>query len=103
MPTPAQVERSVQLISQAQSRLRGSMQLQAVFPDYYARYPKTCVGGWGRQMMLIDPAGHAPPCHSAAIIPGMKFDSVRDHSLEWLWQDSPAFNRFRETNWMKGP
>jgi PqqA peptide cyclase len=103
MPTPAQVERSVQLISQAQSRLSGRIQLQAVFPDYDARYPKTCVGGWGRQMMLIDPAGHALPCHSAAIIPGMKFDSVRNHSLQWLWQDSPAFNRFRGTDWMRGP
>jgi PqqA peptide cyclase len=103
MPTPTQVERSVQLIQQAQSRLSGRIQLQAVFPDYYARYPKPCVGGWGRQMMLIDPAGLALPCHAAAIIPGLEFDSVRTHSLEWLWQHSPAFNRFRGQSWMKDP
>lgn len=103
MPTPAQVERSVHLISQAQSRLSGRIQLQAVFPDYYARYPKTCVGGWGRQMMLIDPAGQALPCHAAGIIPGLEFDSVRSHSIEWLWRHSPAFNRYRGQDWMKEP
>ncbi|WP_158941334.1 pyrroloquinoline quinone biosynthesis protein PqqE [Granulicella sp. S190] len=103
MPTPAQVERSVQLINEAQSRLSGRIQLQAVLPDYYARYPKTCVGGWGRQMMLLDPVGLALPCHAAAIIPGMHFDSVRDHSLEWLWKHSAAFNRFRGNDWMKDP
>jgi PqqA peptide cyclase len=103
MPTPAQVERSVRVITQAQSRLSGRIQLQAVLPDYYARYPKTCVGGWGRQMMLIDPAGQALPCHAAAIIPGLEFDSVRLHSLEWLWRQSAAFNCYRGQDWMKEP
>jgi PqqA peptide cyclase len=103
MPTPAQVEKSVRLITEAQSRLSGRIQLQAVLPDYYARYPKTCVGGWGRQMMLIDPIGQALPCHAAGIIPGLEFDSVRAHSLQWLWEHSPAFNRFRGNDWMAQP
>jgi PqqA peptide cyclase len=103
MPTPSQVERSVRLIAEAQSRLSGRIQLQAVLPDYYARYPKTCVGGWGRQMMLIDPSGLALPCHAAGIIPGLEFDSVRRHSLQWLWEESSAFNRFRGHDWMALP
>jgi PqqA peptide cyclase len=103
MPTPAQVERSVRLIAEAQSRLSGRIQLQAVLPDYYARYPKTCVGGWGRQMMLIDPSGQALPCHAAGIIPGLEFDSIRTHSVQWLWEQSPAFNRFRGHDWMAPP
>jgi len=103
MPTPTQVEKSVRLIAEAQSRLNGRIQLQAVLPDYYARYPKTCVGGWGRQMMLIDPIGQALPCHAAGIIPGLEFDSVRTHSLQWLWERSPAFNRFRGSDWMAQP
>lgn len=103
MPTPAQVEKSVRLITEAQSRLSGRIQLQAVLPDYYARYPKTCVGGWGRQMMLIDPIGQALPCHAAGIIPGLEFDSVRTHNLQWLWEHSPAFNRFRGNDWMAQP
>jgi PqqA peptide cyclase len=103
MPTPSQVERSVQRITEAQSRLSGRIQLQSVLPDYYARYPKTCVGGWGRQMILIDPAGKALPCHAAAIIPGLEFDTVRNHSLDWIWRHSSAFNRFRGDSWMKDP
>ena len=67
MPTPVQVERSLRQITEAQSRLKGRIQLQAVFPDYYARYPKACVGGWGRQMILIDPVGRALPCHAAGL------------------------------------
>jgi pyrroloquinoline quinone biosynthesis protein E len=98
-----QVERSLQLIAEAQSRLSGHIQLQSVLPDYYARYPKACVGGWGRQMILIDPAGTALPCHAAAIIPGMEFDTVRAHSLDWIWRHSLAFNRFRGDGWMKDP
>ncbi len=103
MPTPSQVEKSVRLITEAQSRLSGRIQLQAVLPDYYARYPKTCVGGWGRQMILIDPSGQALPCHAAGIIPGLEFDSVRTHSVQWLWEQSPAFNRFRGHDWMTQP
>ncbi len=103
MPTQVQVERSLPMIAEAQARLSGRIQLQAVLPDYYARYPKPCVGGWGRQMILIDPAGTAFPCHAAGIIPDMKFDSARTHSLEWLWRDSPAFNTFRGQDWMGAP
>ena len=103
MPTPAQVENSIALIEAAQRRMQGRIHLQAVMPDYHARYPKPCVGGWGRQMMLIDPAGRALPCHAAAIIPGMEFDSARERSLQWLWSESPAFNRFRGEDWMRDP
>jgi PqqA peptide cyclase len=103
MPTPVQVERSLRQITEAQSRLKGRIQLQAVFPDYYARYPKACVGGWGRQMILIDPVGIALPCHAAGTIPDLEFDSVREHSLEWIWRHATAFNRFRGQGWMEEP
>ncbi len=103
MPTPVQVERSLRQITEAQSRLKGRIQLQAVFPDYYARYPKACVGGWGRQMILIDPMGRALPCHAAGTIPDLEFDSVRERSLEWIWRHGTAFNRFRGQGWMEEP
>jgi pyrroloquinoline quinone biosynthesis protein E len=100
MPTEEQVERSIPIVAAAKERLRGKIHLEAVFPDYFGSFPKACVGGWGRQMMLIDPAGQALPCHSAAIIPGMTFDNVREHSLEWIWKCSSAFQRFRGDEWM---
>jgi len=100
MPTPEQVERSIPIVEAAKQRLKGKIHLEAVFPDYFGSFPKACVGGWGRQMMLIDPAGQALPCHSAAVIPGLKFDNVRDHDLRWIWNSSSAFNRFRGDAWM---
>jgi len=100
MPTQEQVDRSIPIVEAAKARLKGKIHLEAVFPDYYANFPKACVGGWGRQMMLIDPTGQAMPCHAAAVIPGLRFDSVREHDLAWLWRDSPAFNRFRGDAWM---
>jgi PqqA peptide cyclase len=100
MPTQEQVDRSLPIIEAAKQRLKGKIHLEAVFPDYFGSFPKACVGGWGRQMMLIDPIGQALPCHSAGIIPGLHFDNVRDHDLAWIWESSPAFERFRGDAWM---
>jgi PqqA peptide cyclase len=100
MPTQEQVDRSLPIIEAARQRLKGKIHLEAVFPDYFGSFPKACVGGWGRQMMLIDPIGQALPCHSAGIIPGLHFDNVRDHDLAWIWESSPAFERFRGDAWM---
>jgi len=103
MPTRMQLEHSTCVLQKAQSRLSGHIHLQAVIPDYFAKYPKACVGGWAQQLLLIDPAGRALPCHSAGIIPGMSFDSIRDHDLAWIWRESAAFNRFRGHAWMQEP
>jgi pyrroloquinoline quinone biosynthesis protein E len=103
LPTRAQVERSMQTIAAAQERLRGQMRIDYVVPDYYAKYPKACMGGWGRRLLLIDPAGQALPCHAAGIIPGLQFDNVRDRSLQWIWRESAAFNKFRGEAWMSEP
>jgi pyrroloquinoline quinone biosynthesis protein E len=103
LPTRPQLERSIRVLQEAQKRLSGRIHLQAVVPDYFAKYPKACVGGWAQQLLLIDPAGRAMPCHSAGVIPGMTFDSVRDHSVEWVWRESAAFNRFRGQDWMEEP
>jgi pyrroloquinoline quinone biosynthesis protein E len=74
-----------------------------VLPDYYEDLPKPCMGGWGREAILIAPNGDVLPCQSASIIPGMEFDNVRDKSLEEIWFESEAFNRFRGTDWMPEP
>ncbi len=100
MPTQEQVERSTAVVEAARERLKGSIHLEAVFPDYFGSYPKACMGGWGKQTMLIDPVGNVMPCHAAAVIPNLVFDSVRQHDLAWIWNESPAFNRFRGEDWM---
>jgi PqqA peptide cyclase len=103
LPTHIQVERAVEIVAAAEKRLSGRIRIDSVVPDYYAQYPKACMGGWGRRLMLIDPEGHALPCHAASVIPGLAFDSVRDHSLRWLWEESIAFRRFRGEDWMPEP
>jgi len=103
IPTREQLENCMRIVEAAQQRLSGRMRIDCVVPDYYARYPKACMGGWGRRLILIDPAGHALPCHAAGVIPGMTFDNVREHSLEWIWRESAAFQRFRGEQWMPEP
>ncbi len=100
MPTQEQVHRSIRIVEEAKQRLKGKIHLESVVPDYFGSFPKACVGGWGRQTMLIDPIGQALPCHTAAVIPGMSFDNVREHDLEWIWRESSAFQRFRGDAWM---
>jgi pyrroloquinoline quinone biosynthesis protein E len=99
LPTRAQLDRAVAVVAAAGERLRGKVRI----PDYHARFPKACMGGWGRQLMLIDPAGRALPCHAAGVIPGMRFDNVREHTLDWIWQSSEAFQKFRGEAWMPEP
>jgi PqqA peptide cyclase len=103
LPTREQLESCMRIVEAAQERLAGRMRIDCVVPDYYARYPKACMGGWGRRLLLIDPAGQVLPCHAAGIIPGMSFDNVREHSLEWIWRESAAFQRFRGEQWMPEP
>jgi pyrroloquinoline quinone biosynthesis protein E len=103
MPSRDQVERAATLIEQLRARHRGSIVIDAVVPDYHARYPKPCVGGWGRRSLNITPSGKVLPCHAAETLPGLDFWNVRDHSLAEIWASSPAFNAFRGTAWMKEP
>jgi pyrroloquinoline quinone biosynthesis protein E len=103
MPTRAQAERAVALIAELRARHRGRIVIDAVVPDYYARYPKPCVGGWGRRSLNVTPSGKVLPCHAAETIPGLEFWSVREHALAEIWASSPAFNAFRGTTWMKEP
>jgi pyrroloquinoline quinone biosynthesis protein E len=103
MPTAEQVERAVESVKELREKHHGRIVIDAVVPDYYARYPKPCVGGWGRRSLNVTPVGRVLPCHAAEVIPGLEFWTVREHSLAEIWQYSPAFNAFRGTNWMPDP
>jgi pyrroloquinoline quinone biosynthesis protein E len=103
MPTRAQIEASAVIVDRAAERYRGRMQIIYVLPDYYSEYPKPCYGGWGNLYIVVTPDGVAMPCHAASQIPTLVFDNVREHSLEWIWGESPAFQAFRGEGWMKEP
>lgn len=103
MPTKAQVMKTVDIVEAAREKYKGVMVFDFVVPDYYAKFPKPCMGGWGRGSMNISPAGKVLPCHIAESIPGLQFDNVRDKSLSEIWLNGQAFNAFRGTSWMKEP
>ncbi|OAF10895.1 pyrroloquinoline quinone biosynthesis protein PqqE [Bradyrhizobium neotropicale] len=104
MPTVAQLDETTRIVEEARERLKGTLAIDYVVPDYYALRPKKCMGGWGRQFFNISPAGKVLPCHAAESITGLDFESVRsNHSIAWIWQNSDAFNRYRGTGWMKEP
>ena len=100
MPTRAEVAASIAVVEAARKRLEGRLVIDLVVPDYYAQYPKACMGGWGRRTLNVTPSGKVLPCHAAETIPGLEFWSVAEHSLAAVWYDSPAFNAFRGTAWM---
>ena len=103
MPTVAQIDETSSIVEEARVHLKGILDIDYVVPDYYASRPKKCMGGWGRQFFNISPSGKILPCHAAETITGLKFESVRDHSIAWIWQNSEAFNRYRGTGWMPEP
>jgi pyrroloquinoline quinone biosynthesis protein E len=103
MPTGEQVARASAEVEALREARAGTIVIDYVTPDYHARYPKPCVGGWGRRSLNVTPSGRVLPCHAAETIPGLEFWSVRDHSLAEIWADSPAFGAFRGTDWMREP
>jgi pyrroloquinoline quinone biosynthesis protein E len=103
LPTRAQLAKAVAIVAEAEKRFAGRIRIDSVVPDYYAKYPKACMGGWGRRLMLINPAGKVLPCHAAEVLPSLSFDNAREKTLEWIWQESSSFRRFRGEDWMPEP
>ncbi len=103
MPTAKQVVRAAESVEHLRQQHHGEIVIDAVVPDYFARLPKPCVGGWGRRSLNVTPSGKVLPCHAAESIPGLEFWSVHEHSLAEIWENSPAFNAFRGTDWMTEP
>ena len=103
LPTREQLDRSLEILRDAEERLRGRVRVEYVVPDYYAKYPKACMGGWGRKVMLVTPGGDVLPCHAANVLPGMTFENVETRPLREIWEDSDAFRKFRGEDWMPEP
>lgn len=103
LPTREQFEEAEAIAQAYKERLRGRMKIYYVVPDFYEDRPKACMNGWGTTFLTIAPDGTALPCHEARILPGLDCPNVRDYSIREIWEDSPAFNRFRNFEWMQEP
>jgi len=62
---------------------------------YYAKYPKPCMGGWGRQADgdYGERRCASLPCR-ASQFPASAFENVKDRSLREIWEHSAAFQKF---------
>ncbi|OYW20880.1 MAG: hypothetical protein B7Z52_01715 [Burkholderiales bacterium 12-64-5] len=90
-------------VERLKTTFAGRIVIDHVAPDYHARYPKACMGGWAQRSLNITPSGRALPCHAAETIPGLEFWSVTTHSLADIWAHAPAFTAYRGTDWMVEP
>jgi len=103
LPTREQLERAEKVTQRFRERAGQRMKVYFVVPDYYENRPKPCMNGWGAVFLNVAPDGTALPCHEARMLPGLAFPSVREHSLDWIWRQSPPFNAYRGDGWMREP
>jgi PqqA peptide cyclase len=103
LPNREQLDAATATVEAARERLAGSFLIDYVVPDYYAHRPKACMGGWGRRFLNVTPSGKVLPCHAAETLPGLRFPTVAEARLCDIWYHSPAFARFRGTEWMAEP
>lgn len=103
MPSREQVYKTNEIVEEAKVRLKGILVFDFVVPDYYAKTPKPCMGGWGRGIMNINPSGKVLPCHASESVPGLEFDNIKTKRLADIWLQGQAFEMYRGTSWMKEP
>ena len=100
MPTREQLEEMTRIVEDRRETLKGVIVIDYVIPDYYARYPKSCMGGWAHRFMNLTPNGKALPCHAAETVPGLTFDTVAERPLAEIWEHGQAFNAYRAPGWL---
>ena len=103
MPSEEQLRKAEETTNRFREKIGNKMKLYFIVPDYYANRPKACMNGWGSVFLNVAPDGLALPCHEARMLPGLTFPNVRDHDMEWIWNESSAFNAYRGESWMKDP
>jgi pyrroloquinoline quinone biosynthesis protein E len=103
MPSVDQLRRGEEAVARFRERVGPKVDVLWVLPDFYEELPKPCMGGWGRTAMVVAPNGDVLPCQAASTIPGLTFANVREHPLDWIWNESDAFTCFRGTDWMQEP
>ena len=82
LPTHEQVRRAGDLAAREKERLKGRMEIFYVPPDYFEERPKPCMNGWGQRYITVNAVGEALPCPTASSTPGLRFENVREHSLQ---------------------
>ncbi|MCC5957810.1 MAG: pyrroloquinoline quinone biosynthesis protein PqqE [Rhodobacteraceae bacterium] len=102
-PSRAQVDQAKAIVAAARADSNGRLVIDFVPPDYYADYPKSCMGGWGSTGLNIAPDGTVLPCHAAQTLEHLEFQNVQQTALADIWYRGAAFNAYRGNAWMPEP
>jgi len=103
LPSQAALAEARRIALAASERLKGTIEILFVRPDYDVGRPRACMDGWARRYVVVTPDGTALPCHQALSIKTLTFENVAARALGDLWNDSPAFKAFRGEAWMPEP
>ncbi|WP_328557904.1 pyrroloquinoline quinone biosynthesis protein PqqE [Streptomyces sp. NBC_00358] len=103
MPSREQLAAAGAQVKAWKERLDGTVEVTWVVPDYFSGTPKPCMGGWGAVSLTVTPDGTTLPCPAAATLPGLDAPNATERPLRWIWEESPAFNAYRGTDWMPDP
>lgn len=102
LPSAEQLDLARQRVASARSR-PGARELSFVLPDYHSDRPRGCMDGWASRYVVISPDGRVMPCHAAAAIRDLDFQSIQTGALAEIWESSPALQRFRGEDWLPEP
>ncbi|MBP0449415.1 pyrroloquinoline quinone biosynthesis protein PqqE [Kitasatospora sp. RG8] len=102
-PTGEQVHRAERDVAAAREHHGDRIEIVHVAADHHGGTAKPCMDGWGRRQLVVTPDGDVLPCLAAAQLPGLPVPSAVTDGLAAIWHDSPAFNRYRGTDWMPEP
>ena len=103
LPTQEQLQRAETIVNEYRAKVGNKLRILFVVPDYFEERPKACMNGWGSVFLAVTADGTALPCHAAKSLPGFDFPNVTQHSVQDIWYNSDAFNRYRGDAWMKEP
>ncbi|WP_063783144.1 pyrroloquinoline quinone biosynthesis protein PqqE [Streptomyces sp. XY431] len=102
-PSDAQVRQAEQDVAAARARHGDRIEITHVVADHHSGTAKPCMNGWGNEQLVVAPDGAVLPCLAAAQLPGLPVPNAVTDGLAASWHDSPAFNRYRGTDWMPEP
>ena len=100
LPRQEQIERLNQWVSTAKQGYGAYLELVYVMADHFSGKARACMGGWGRQALVIAPDGRVLPCHAADTLP-FRHARIPDRALADIWWHGEAFQAFRGEGWME--
>ncbi|WP_380281841.1 pyrroloquinoline quinone biosynthesis protein PqqE [Kitasatospora purpeofusca] len=102
-PGEEQVRQAGRDVAEARARHGDRIEITHVAADHHGGTAKPCMNGWGSEQLVVAPDGTVLPCLAAAQLPGPALPNAVTDGLAASWYDSPAFNRYRGTDWMPEP